>query len=449
MKVLLISANTLCEPYPVYPLGLDYVADALAGRHEVRIVDLNADADDRFLPELLERFLPDIVGISLRNVDNTDRTDPRQFIKHHRRLIERVRSTSRARVVLGGSGFTLFPGEILAALGADYGIVGEGERLVLLLEALENHEDPENIPGVLTAAGAGTMPVPWEGPFSRRFDPGSPHLAFYLKNGGMLNLQTKRGCGQKCIYCTYPYIEGTLQRLIDPAQVAQTARRLQDCGAKYLFVTDSTFNSDVSHTLKVAQAFKKEGLSIPWGAFFMPSRLPPDYFRILRDAGLTHVEFGTESLSDSMLTSYRKPYRTGNVFAAHRAAVEAGVQTAHYFLLGGPGERLETLEETLAGVEALERSVFFFFCGLRIYPHTRLYDIAVEEDQIRRGQNILEPVFYRSKDIDSEAIVRRVRSQAAGRINWVVGSGGRKAADSLSRMHQRGHTGPLWEYLIV
>jgi hypothetical protein len=41
MKVLLISANRVREPYPVYPLGLDYVAGALAADHHVGVLDLN------------------------------------------------------------------------------------------------------------------------------------------------------------------------------------------------------------------------------------------------------------------------------------------------------------------------------------------------------------------------------------------------------------------------
>jgi len=85
---------------------------------------------------------------------------------------------------------------------------------------------------------------------------------------------------------------------------------------------------------------------------------------------------------------------------------------------------------------------------MRIYPHTRLYDIAVAEGQIEDGQSILEPVFYRSPDITTETIVHQVRKQAAGRINWIMGSGGMKTAEIVARMFQRGHTGPLWEYLI-
>ena len=53
MRVLLISPNTLTEPYPVYPLGLDYVAGALAPAHVVRIADMNAVGDLDSLGEII------------------------------------------------------------------------------------------------------------------------------------------------------------------------------------------------------------------------------------------------------------------------------------------------------------------------------------------------------------------------------------------------------------
>jgi hypothetical protein len=33
-------------------------------------------------------------------------------------------------------------------------------------------------------------------------------------------------------------------------------------------------------------------------------------------------------------------------------------------------------------------------------------------------------------------------------MNWVIGAGGDETADIVSRLYARGHTGPLWEYLI-
>ena len=448
MKVLLISANTLTEPYPVYPLGLDYVAAAIAGRHEVRIADMNTLKGQDSLLEILTGFSPDIIGISLRNIDNTDTTDPKGFFDPQRELIQKIRACSRALIVLGGSGFTLFPEEIMNALKADYGIIGEGERLGLLLDALENQKEPAEIPGVITGRHPKPIPLPWDRGFHRIFYKDQSCFEFYVKNGGMLNLQTKRGCSLNCIYCTYPHIEGAAQRLIDPAEVADTALYLQSAGAKYFFITDSTFNTDYAHTLNVAQAFRDAGVSIPWGAFFTPSRMPDGYFRRLRDAGLTHVEFGTESLSDPVLASYRKPYQSRHVFAAHQSAIDAGLHVAHYFLMGGPGENIDTLEETLSGIQGLNKSVFFFFCGMRIYPYTKLHDIAVEEGQITRSQSLLEPIFYHSPAIGTEQILLRVRARSGDRPNWIIGSGGEKTAGIVARMHKRGRTGPLWEKLI-
>jgi radical SAM superfamily enzyme YgiQ (UPF0313 family) len=448
MKVLLVSANTLREPYPVYPMGLDYVAGAIAQNHQVQIVDMNSLGGNDSLATVIKAFLPDVIGLSLRNIDNIDNTDPRGFIGQYRTIVDIIRKHSEARLILGGSGFTIFPAETIKALNADYGVIGEGERLALLLRAIEKQEDPEKIPGVITPAVAKSLPEPYEGKITRMINPNPDNLQFYLQNGAMLNLQTKRGCPFKCIYCTYPHIEGHHLRLMDPEETAGAALKLQASGAKYFFITDSVFNADCAHSLAVARAFKKNGVSIPWCAFFAPLKQPEDYFRILAEAGLTHVEFGTDSLSNPVLASYRKPFRDQEVFKIHQAAIDAGLYVAHYFLLGGPGENPQTLQETLTRAGGLEKCALFFFCGTRIYPGTALYEIAVNEGQIEKGASILEPVFYRSPLIDSDEILRQVRQAAGERINWLIGGGGEDTAKIITRLYQRGHCGPMWEYLI-
>lgn len=448
MKVLLVSANTLREPYPVYPMGLDYVAGAIAQNHQVQIVDMNSLGGNDSLATVIKAFLPDVIGLSLRNIDNIDNTDPRGFIGQYRTIVDIIRKHSEARLILGGSGFTIFPAETIKALNADYGVIGEGERLALLLRAIEKREDPGKIPGVITPAVAKSLPEPYEGKITRMINPNPDNLQFYLQNGAMLNLQTKRGCPFKCIYCTYPHIEGHHLRLMDPEETAGAALKLQASGAKYFFITDSVFNADCAHSLAVARAFKKNGVSIPWCAFFAPLKQPEDYFRILAEAGLTHVEFGTDSLSNPVLASYRKPFRDQEVFKIHQAAIDAGLYVAHYFLLGGPGENPQTLQETLTRAGGLEKCALFFFCGTRIYPGTALYEIAVNEGQIEKGASILEPVFYRSPLIDSDEILRQVRQAAGERINWLIGGGGEDTAKIITRLYQRGHCGPMWEYLI-
>jgi radical SAM superfamily enzyme YgiQ (UPF0313 family) len=422
--------------------------NAVSPAHLVRSVDMSELKNGDALAGVLSEYLPDIIGLSIRNIDTIDATKTRTFIDEIREIIGIIRRYSTGLIVLGGSGFTILPGEFMSRLDADFGIIGEGERLPLFLRALERNEDVSGLPGIITRNGPVLFPEPWSTSFSRGPFADHSYTSFYLKRGGMLNLQTKRGCPFKCVYCTYPQIEGTQFRLVPPGEVADTARMLQDAGARYLYMTDSTFNGSAEHSLAVAAALKKAGISIPWGGLFTPLSTPADYYNILADAGLMHVEFGSESLSNTVLNSYGKPFRRGDVFDSHRLAVDAGLHVAHYLMLGGPGENEATLRETLNRADELEKTVFFVFAGVRIYPRTALYDMAINEGQIEADGNLLEPVFYWSPTLDQAAIMELVHDHAGGRINWVIGAGSPQMAKSLTRMHARGHAGPLWEQLI-
>ncbi len=467
MKVLLISANTTVEPYPVYPLGLDYVAGAIADNHQVTVLDLNQHGCDTNLQTAIRRFGPDVIGISLRNVDNTDAADPMDFIDHYRCVMAAVRQAANVPVILGGSAFTIFPREFMQKLEADYGVAGEGERLTQLLNSIEKGNDANGLPGIFVGptsqhvsadqatgngqtghglSNSGQRLCP--STIHRRFDKTADHLPFYLKNGGMLNLQTKRGCPFRCVYCSYPHIEGRKMRLFQPEQIARTAMELQEAGAKYLFIADSAYNADAEHSLQVARAFKAAGVTVPWGGFFAPVRMPQDYFRVLADCGLKHVEFGTEALADPVLESYGKPFTVAQVFKAHQAANAAGLHVAHYFLLGGPGESGQTLKTTFSNIDKLEKTVLFLFCGMRVYPNTALYDISLEQGQIEASRDILAPVFYEPPSLPLEEIFERIEVQAKERVNWVTSSNGHESVRIMNRMYEKGYSGPLWEYLI-
>lgn len=448
MKVMLISANTETTPYPVYPLGVDYVAGAIRQDHQVDVLDMNAiDTVASFKNRIL-RIDPEIIGISIRNVDNTDVLNPKGFIEKYREIIDMIREVTKAPVVLGGSGFTLFPEKMITALAADFGIIGEGERFAAFLKAFEKKADLSSLPGVITRDTKETIPPPWNLSFQRHFDADASHVRYYLKQGGMMNLQTKRGCNFRCIYCTYPHIEGNRLRMITPREVAETARMLQDAGAKFIFITDSAFNSDYPYSMAVAREFQKAAISIPWGAFIAPTHPPDDYFAILAEAGMTHVEFGTDSLSDHVLQSCRKPFRCTDVFHAHTAANKAGLHVCHFFLFGAPEESPATVAETLSNAERLDQTVLFLFFGMRIYPYTRLFDIAVDCGQITKNEDLLSPCFFNPESISLKAIEASVKARADQHPNWIAGAGEELTEKIVSRMHARGHTGPLWEYLI-
>ncbi len=90
MNILLISPNTLTVPYPVYPIGLDYVAGAIPEEHEVRIADMHtAGWDD--LAAVIKDFSPALIGISCRNIDNTEAGDPLFLLSGYQHLVAWLR----------------------------------------------------------------------------------------------------------------------------------------------------------------------------------------------------------------------------------------------------------------------------------------------------------------------------------------------------------------------
>lgn len=184
MNVLLISANTHIHPYPAYPLGLDYVAGALADRHQVQIVDMNAQGAGDALFDVIEGYAPDVIGFSVRNIDNSDSTHPQGYLSEYRVLIDAIRTRTSSPLVLGGSGFTIFPEELMRALGADYGVIGEGERMSVLLDALEGRKDGAPIPGIVTRHSPAVIPPPMGAPDREKVRPIPAPCQVLSRKGG-------------------------------------------------------------------------------------------------------------------------------------------------------------------------------------------------------------------------------------------------------------------------
>ena len=128
-RILLVNFNTYDQPYPVYPLGLAYIEGALRqDGHLTEIWDVVPPAES--LEEAVRRFRPDFIGLSMRNIDNAQSHNPRSFTRDLLACVARLRAVTAVPLILGGSGFSIFPEEIYALSGVEFGIVGEGETAI-------------------------------------------------------------------------------------------------------------------------------------------------------------------------------------------------------------------------------------------------------------------------------------------------------------------------------
>ena len=151
MRVLLVSANTEKINMPVLPLGLACVAEATrSAGHDVKLVDLMDQQNTRIvLKDAVDGFQPEIIGISVRNIDDQCMENPGFLLDLVKDFVNDCRSLSDAPIILGGAGYSIFPESALAYLGADMGIQGEGEiAFTILLERLSQKADLLGIPGL-------------------------------------------------------------------------------------------------------------------------------------------------------------------------------------------------------------------------------------------------------------------------------------------------------------
>src|SRR5690606_16237430 len=132
MRVMIVAANQEHKPDPVVPLGAACVAGAArAAGHDVRIFDAGFKGDQAAaeLGQQLAEFKPQVVGLSIRNVDDVCWPRAHSYLPHYLRLAQAIRTAApQASLVLGGSAFTLMPERFLQALAPDHGIAGEGEH---------------------------------------------------------------------------------------------------------------------------------------------------------------------------------------------------------------------------------------------------------------------------------------------------------------------------------
>jgi radical SAM superfamily enzyme YgiQ (UPF0313 family) len=427
-RVLLVNANTERAPYPVPPLGLCLVAHRVGKGRDVRLFD-GMFRPPGELAEELAAFAPDVVGLSIRNIDDVVMAAPTYYVDAIAEAFVRpIRAYGRAALVLGGSGFSVFPRELLEAFGADCGVVSEGEEpFAALLDAREAGRDPSGIPGLVHRRGdeiAVNPPSPRDGALAlpdSRIDALVDYAPY--RGRGSYPVQTKRGCAHGCVYCTYPCIEGRRYRLRAPTEVASEIARIRErLGDVSVEIVDSTFNDPPGHAEAICDAIVRAGVGARLRTMGVnPAGVSAALVTGMRRAGFAQVDCTPDSASPRVLAALGKNFGRERLEVGARVLAECGMPTMWFFLLGGPGETRTTLAETFDFVDRFVQphDMVHLTSGIRIYPGTALAARAVEEGVIRPDQPLLRPTFYVSPALGPEALAEIVAEAASRRPNCV------------------------------
>lgn len=449
MKILLISVNRERMPFPVFPLGLAYIAKALREeRHQVEAMDLCFSDDvSADLKAALDRYPPDLIGISLRNLDNLTYPASISYLKEVEEIIGICRQCTSSRLVIGGSGYSLAPNELLQFLDVDFGIVGEGEEVLLKVVADLEKNRPISPSSCLLVK---EKPFPDRIEGARLFPLQTPDRTLfkthrYLEEGGMGNIQTKRGCPFSCIYCTYPLLEGRKVRLRETQEVVEEIRQLTEQGVDFVYFVDDIFNYPVSYAEALCREMIRKKIEVKWTAFVNPGFIDETLLQVMKEAGCVGVEFGTDSGSPLMLKNYKKSFTQEEIIRSSTLCSKLKINHCHYILFGGPGEDEKTIEESFYLMDELDPTAVIAMLGIRIYPGTDMEGISLSEGVIQRDSKLIYPHFYLSPVLSGK-LNEIVQEKALARKRWIVPGLEINISQNLIELIRRFRIrGPLWE----
>ena len=424
MRVLLISPNREEINMRTLPLGLACVAAAVSrAGHEVELLDLMQEEDPQgAVRQALTVFQPKAVGISVRNIDDQKMEPTRFLLDQTREIVSLCQDLSRAPVILGGAGYSIFPRRALEYLGADMGLQGEGEAVFpRLLERLEMGGNLAGVPGLYLPGSGLQGPrnfelmldrLPWSEIFS--WFRGVQNLKEYW-----MTVQTRRGCPLGCSYCSTPMIEGRRIRRRSPEAVAEDLRVQGDAGVEQFYFTDNTFNLPPDYARALCRSIKSLQRNFRLRCILYPGKLDNALARLLAEAGCQEASIGFESGSERMLRSLNKHFTLEGVGRTFQMLGDQGIRRMGFLLLGGPGETRQSVEESLAFADSLPLEMLKITAGIRIYPETPLAATALREGLITEETDLLFPTFYLAKGLEGW-LHRTVEDWLADRPHWFM-----------------------------
>ncbi len=404
------------------PTGLCYLAGYLRNRNfNVSIIDgeaLRLSCQETVNKVLEEK--PDLVGLSCKTL----------WVKNANKIAQGIKAKNQnITVVAGGHHVTSLPKQSLEEFsGFDTIITGEGE--ITLLEYINAINENGNLSSVNGIAFRDFNEI--------RVNPGReetidinqlhkpafdllPHLPKYynpalvsVKRLPAFPLITSRGCPFQCAFCDRNVFGNTTR--IPPAEY--TFSIVEEVYYKYgirnLLFDDDNIMIKKDILYKLMEMIRKSKMKLSFSCQARVNSIDEETIKILKSSGCWQLMFGIESGSQRMLKAMKKGTKLHQVRNAISMCRKIGIKTFGMFIIGYPGETLESLQETESFIKSLKLDdigcfLFTPLPGADVYSEIEKY--GQYQERWDEG-NSLEHVLFIPEGLDEETL-----KQFVGRYN--------------------------------
>ncbi len=397
-------------------LGLLHLA-SVAREHGWTPLILESDAqalDEAAVVRRVVESAPTVVGITLFTVGVWSSVNIARGIK---------RALPEVTIVVGGPHISSMGRETMERFpDFDFAVVGEGEwALVELLDALEKKTDLAAIAGLMWRAGEEVrvnvsqpirkeldeLPMPaWD--LLPDFPRAYPPAIFDFPRGPVATIAASRGCPFHCKFCDTSTFGARVRAYTPAAVVGMIAHLQKNWGVRHVLFVDDLFLASRTRVTEFCERLIASKMKITWTCTARVDTVKPQVLDIMRKAGCWEISFGLETGSNDLLRKMDKDARVEESEQAVGWTHAAGIRTKGLFMLGYPGETLETIRMTREFVQRIPMDImnltkFTPYPGSPIYVD--LYGTKIRPDhwQKMNGMNFVwAPEGITIQELDRE-----------------------------------------------
>ncbi len=345
-----------------FPMGSAYIS-AILKREGYEVTCLNLNHFGGSLKAIIDKNLDKkyayvCLGASALEYHTTKAIV--EIVKNHK---------SKPKVILGGLLITCEPEVVFEDLGVDYGIIGEGEEIIVdLLSHLDKNKDVSNVKGIIYRDNKNKIVFTGRKELNNDLDnlpfPDVESLGFkeYLDNTPcnsryssavfdyprIYTVVASRGCPFNCTFCSHynKYRKRSLDNVM---------RELYDVVKKYrinlITYQDEivAFSKEKLYKLceKMNKLRKETSWELKWALQLTVRNIDMGILKKLKESGVNIISYGFESYSKEVLKSMKKPITPEQINRAFHKTLEAGLGVQANFIFGDVAETKETAKETL------------------------------------------------------------------------------------------------------
>lgn len=383
------KAKGIAKYTAMVPMGLAYIASVLRNRNkDVEMID--AYAENLTIAEIIGRILDmkaDVIGVSCvtPSFPITCRIT-RELKRKKRELI----------IVTGGSHPTILPVDALSEETIDFVVRGEGEVTICeLIDTLESRGDLNKINGISFRENGrivhapersflkdlDSLPFPAYDLLPVEFYKAPPHWAIQEP---VFYLFATRGCPFHCTFCAAELI-GKTRRLRSIKNVLSEIKFLvKNYNARQIMFQDTCFPFERKYAFDLCNEMIKSRLnkSVVWTTSTRVDLVDQELLDKMYESGCRVINFGLESGNQKVLDRARKGFKLEKVYKATEMARKAGIKNFATFMLGLPGDTLESCLDTINLAKKLDLDYAQFYMTVP-YPGSAIYSEAIKEGKIK------------------------------------------------------------------